>query len=163
MVEDSIWDGKSEKTTEVRKMMVELKQKMVEEGDIPTQYLLDNIKGVDSGLIFVHIREASEMNNLIQRALVELGIEVQTLHIERLGATESFETGVDHSSETRKFGAYHFDYGIQEGLENFFPTVSGFLKDLIKNFEVMESINPELTQDNRIHAPFNDEMAAGFV
>jgi hypothetical protein len=56
------WDGI--KTKESRNCMVQLKQILIDYGDIPFKYCLNKYNKIYSGIVFMHIREPEEIDKI---------------------------------------------------------------------------------------------------
>ncbi|MDQ6984893.1 MAG: hypothetical protein Q9M91_05070 [Candidatus Dojkabacteria bacterium] len=158
MLEDGIWDGKSKKTEERRTYMVNLKKEMSLNGDLPTKYLLESFNSSNPGIIFFHIREAAEIKHAVEIFKKELGVKLYTLHYMRLDESiESFNSGVDHLSQTREYENYDFDIvNDTKGLKEMSKIVRNFLLDL-KLDKPAKYINLSDLKRGKIHIEFNDE------
>ena len=68
-----LWDGKH-KDKNARNLMIQKKAEMINNGDLPLKYLIKKIKTVSNGLIFIHIRENSEIKKFIEKCELEFKI-----------------------------------------------------------------------------------------
>jgi hypothetical protein len=163
LIESGIWDGISEKTTQARKSMAELKKEMTENGDIPNSYLIESIQNLtDHTITFVHIREAENIRQFLEKHKSQLGYDARTIHYMRDdGTLEEFHSGVDLIDETRKFENYDFDIiNSVHGLDKMKPLVSDFLKEIGLECSVFDI---KLLDDEKLHKEFNDEQKAGIL
>ena len=80
------WQG--EKTDAARKMLADLKQVMIEYGDIPFKYIMERVSEFeksDEQLMFIHVREAEEIDKIVKNC----PLTVKTLLVKR---NDSFTT-----------------------------------------------------------------------
>lgn len=113
------WDG-VDKSDAWRLKMVNLKKELIEKDDTPTRYLLDKINSVQTGIIFVHIREPEEIEKLKLRIP-----SAYTLHVNR-SQSQIPKNVVDQGTANYKYDQF---------LENSGETEDS-LNDLAKEFIV---------------------------
>ncbi|GAB4283651.1 MAG: hypothetical protein Kow0081_0370 [Candidatus Dojkabacteria bacterium] len=165
LVDDGIWDGKTEKTEEIRKKMVQLKQEMINQGDIPLNYLLRKCSEVKNGIIFSHIREASEIKKFCAACNKQFGSPALTLHYDRIdNSMPTFNSGVDLRSQTREFENYDYEIEINEfGLEKLIDIAKGFLVNLYPDLKFYLGIDLKDLDNADLHTPFDDEKSIGVI
>lgn len=66
------WDG-VDKSDYWREKLLQIKQKQIEDNDLPTRYVVNQVLIASAKLVFIHIREADEIQKCVD-GLAELGI-----------------------------------------------------------------------------------------
>ncbi len=162
LIQEGLWDGKSEKTKEARDLMIAYKKQSILEGDQPTKYLIQKIKETsEEGLIFVHIREAEEIEKFIKVTKEELGILPLTMHLDRT-TKDKYDTSAENG--TREYKNYTYDIHVDVyGLDYLSGSiVKPFLEHLYPDlaFELVETNNIATVE---LHREFEDELGAGII
>ncbi|MCA9387099.1 hypothetical protein KC669_03635 [Candidatus Dojkabacteria bacterium] len=152
------WDGKTKGETE-RNLMIDLKAKMIKDGDKPLKYLVSQINSKSEGIFFVHIREKDEIEKFIETCKINLDITPFTLHYDRL-AKDNLNTTAE--IYTREYNNYDFDIIAGEGLNS----VKAAAIDVIRKVGINELSTT--TSDDEInnaifHKEFDDELSAGYA
>jgi len=114
------WDG--QKDDKSRKLLSDLKDMWTEYNDGPFKYIQSRFESTDSNLLFVHVREPSEIEKIVK----SYGDSVATLLIRRPDM-ENFNNHADIEVEN-----YNYDYIIENNgsLDDLRGNVRIFLKDI---------------------------------
>ena len=123
------WNG--EKDPKSRKMLADLKELFTEYNDLPTKYILselDRFLASDSEILFVHIREASEIKKFVKQASEKCG--VITLLVKRHTGDYSSEALGNASDDDVEDYDYDFTFinsaasveALSKDVESFFKT-----------------------------------------
>lgn len=106
IAKDNGWNG--EKTEKSRKFLSDLKKLFIDFNDLPLNYMLGRYREFlesDNEVLFLHIREAEEIEKLV-RSIRELGGNVATLLIRgRNDANKAWHNVSDDAVEN-----YRYDY-----------------------------------------------------
>lgn len=120
------WKG--EKDDKSRKFLSDLKSLLIEYGDLPNKYLIgeyEAFKSLDNEILFVHIREASE----IQKFKDSIGSDCITLLVERNTVVKNWGNSSDDNVEQYKYDYIFPNNNLLETTEFIFIR---FLKEIIQ-------------------------------
>ncbi len=164
MVKNGMWDGKSEKTEEVRKQMAGLKKQLISDGDKPLKYLFGCANKVNAGLVFFHIREASEIEKVVKSFKQKYNQNVYTIHLYRSSPTlKNFNSGVDLISQTMEYKNYDYFIDLKkDGFEYMSTIIKDFLVKKLNLTNISSQIDLSLLNTD-IHKEFDDEANAGYI
>ena len=113
------WDG--EKDEKGRKLLSDLKKALVEYGDLPTKYLLENVDEFlhsDDEVLFVHIREIEEIKKFV--SMTESVCSVYTLLVTRDTGVDSWGNASDDDVENYNYDfIYHNDLPLNKAETDF--------------------------------------------
>lgn len=160
LVKDGHWDGKT-KDEESRNKMIDLKMRMISDGDQPMRYLIDKISEIklDEYIVFIHIREADEIEKFLKVTKDELNIEATTLHYDRAGKEDLNTTA---ETQTREYIKYDYDYLVPDGIKNVIRIAEEFLKSIgVDNYKT--NIKLSRLGNDADHIEYDDELRGGYA
>ncbi len=109
------WQG--EKTDAARKMLADLKQVMIEYGDIPFKYIMEKVaefEKSDEQLMFIHVREPEEIKKIVENC----PLTVKTLLVRRNDKYYDHKVFGNHADDDVENYNYDFIYsGNNENVE----------------------------------------------
>lgn len=103
------WDGAKDEAG--RKLLYDIKMASARYNNGPTKYLLKSVKGIETGLIFLHIREPQEIAKLAAQLP-----QVLKLHIMREGAAV-LANGADNVTLESSYDYYIDNNGTLDDLQ----------------------------------------------
>ncbi len=125
------WNG--EKDPKSRKMLADLKELFTEYNDLPTKYILselDKFLASDNEILFVHIREGSEIAKFVEAASKRC--RTVSLLVKRL--TKDYENGALGNASDDNVEDFNYDYTFINDaptLEELAKKVEDFFKNKV--------------------------------